>query len=145
MNSTIAERVTDADSLAILRYHAAAILRHLARTEAARLGKLAGMAEQARTPEDIRVIFGTAARGAQAVAPGRPDWQARTVYLFGELEGAVEPDVHGCCHPDEPCPHHGLLLEAAAFAVALGRAVKEADSPEDAGMRIAEILAGGAR
>lgn len=133
------------DALAVLRNHVPAILRHFAREEAARLEKFAVLASRARTPGDIHAILASAARGAQAIAPGRPDWKARAVFLLGEAEGAAEPETYGCCHPDELCPSHGQAMEAAVLVSLIRDAVQDADGPEDAGMRIAEIIAGGAR
>jgi hypothetical protein len=131
-------------SMSIRRALTADILRGLARCEAARLGKLAGMAQRAGTPREIDAILRTAARGAQTVTPGRPDWQERAVFLLGEAAVNAEPDTYGCCHPDELCPNHSRDTEAAALVARFRDAVKLADSPEDAGMRIAEIIAGGA-
>jgi hypothetical protein len=135
----------DAVSMSIRRALTADILRRLARCEADRLEKLAGKAQRAGTPKEIDAILRTAARGAQTVAPGRPDWQERAVSLLGEAAANAEPDTYGCCHPDELCPDHGRDTEAAALVARFLDAVQAADSPEDAGMRIAEIIAGGAR
>jgi hypothetical protein len=123
----------------------AAILRDLARIEAARLERLAGMAERARTPKEVRAILATAARGAQAVT-ARPGWRERAVFSLGFAQEDMLPDNWGCCTPGEPCPSHAERFAVAEFLGMLRDAAEHADGPEDAGWRIAEVIAaGGAR
>lgn len=134
-----------ADPLDTLRVSVAAILRDLARAEAARLEKLAGMAERAHTPREVRAILATAARGAQAVTAARPDWREKAVFRLGFAQEDMLPDNWGCCTAGEPCPSHAERFAVSAFLGMIRDAAEQADGPEDAGWRIAEVIARGDR
>jgi hypothetical protein len=71
----------------------------------------------------------------------RQHWRDRAAFLLGEAAGMAEPDTYNCCSPGGLCPRHEQDMDASRLVAAIRGAVAGAAGQDDAGRRIAAVLA----